>query len=162
MMTHHWLKTIYKIWADRPELIIQMFGDKNQCKAVCSSGRFFDYLQKRAFHAICGGNLLVKQYIKESARYDKELHEVVARSANDPRLIAKHMNMEYDTTDATDAAPTNTIAARCLRFIVDPPHVARPARARQGWSGENRGRSWTSIRWNLPLRWSPWLASSSG
>ncbi len=33
---------------------------------------------------------------------DKELHEVVARSANDPRLIAKHMNMEYDTTDATD------------------------------------------------------------
>ena len=33
---------------------------------------------------------------------DKELHEVVARSANDPRLIAKHMNTEYDTTDATD------------------------------------------------------------
>ena len=33
---------------------------------------------------------------------DKELHETVARSANDPRLIAKHMNMEYDITDATD------------------------------------------------------------
>jgi len=33
---------------------------------------------------------------------DKELHEIVARSANDPRLIAKHMNMEYDITDATD------------------------------------------------------------
>lgn len=33
---------------------------------------------------------------------DKELHEVIARSANDPRLIAKHMNMEYDITDATD------------------------------------------------------------
>jgi len=33
---------------------------------------------------------------------DKELHELIARSANDPRLIAKHMNMEYDTTDATD------------------------------------------------------------
>ncbi len=33
---------------------------------------------------------------------DKELHEVVARSANDPRLIAKHMNLEYDTTDAKD------------------------------------------------------------
>ena len=33
---------------------------------------------------------------------DSELHELVARSANDPRLIAKHMNMEYDTTDATD------------------------------------------------------------
>ena len=33
---------------------------------------------------------------------DKELHEVVARAANDPRLTAKYMNMEYDTTDATD------------------------------------------------------------
>ncbi|MFA5924103.1 MAG: multicopper oxidase domain-containing protein [Methylococcaceae bacterium] len=33
---------------------------------------------------------------------DKELHELVARSANDPRLIAKHMNMEYDITEATD------------------------------------------------------------
>ncbi len=33
---------------------------------------------------------------------DRELHELIARSANDPRLIAKHMNMEYDITDATD------------------------------------------------------------
>ena len=33
---------------------------------------------------------------------DKELHEVVARSANDPRLIAKHMNTEYDITKADD------------------------------------------------------------
>ncbi len=33
---------------------------------------------------------------------DKELHEVAARAANDPRLTAKYMNMEYDTTDATD------------------------------------------------------------
>jgi len=33
---------------------------------------------------------------------DKELHEVVARSGNDPRLIAKHMNSEYDITDSTD------------------------------------------------------------
>ncbi|MGR8998535.1 MAG: multicopper oxidase domain-containing protein [Gammaproteobacteria bacterium] len=33
---------------------------------------------------------------------DKQLHEVAARSANDPRLTAKYMNMEYDTTDATD------------------------------------------------------------
>jgi len=33
---------------------------------------------------------------------DKELHEVIARSANDPRLIAKHMNLEYDITDADD------------------------------------------------------------
>jgi len=33
---------------------------------------------------------------------DKELHELVARSANDPRLVAKHMNTEYKITNATD------------------------------------------------------------
>ena len=32
---------------------------------------------------------------------DKELHEM-ARSANDPRLIAKRLNNEYDVTEATD------------------------------------------------------------
>ena len=33
---------------------------------------------------------------------DKELHEQVARSANDPRLIARNMNLGYDITDASD------------------------------------------------------------
>jgi FtsP/CotA-like multicopper oxidase with cupredoxin domain len=43
-----------------------------------------------------------REYDLHYESVDKELHEVIARSANDPRLIAKHMNMEYDTTDATD------------------------------------------------------------
>jgi hypothetical protein len=45
---------------------------------------------------------------KYSAEYDlhyqsadKELHEM-ARSANDPRLITRRLNQEYDVTDATD------------------------------------------------------------
>ena len=49
---------------------------------------------------------VLKKYSREYDLHyqsaDKELHELVARSANDPRLIAKHMNMEYDITDATD------------------------------------------------------------
>jgi manganese oxidase len=43
-----------------------------------------------------------REYDLHYQSIDKELHEVVARSANDPRLIAKHMNSEYDITDATD------------------------------------------------------------
>ncbi len=43
-----------------------------------------------------------REYDLHYQSVDKELHEVVARSANDPRLIAKHMNMEYDITDSTD------------------------------------------------------------
>ncbi len=33
---------------------------------------------------------------------DKELHTVVARSANDPRLLARRLNTEYDITEAGD------------------------------------------------------------
>jgi hypothetical protein len=33
---------------------------------------------------------------------DRELHDVLARSANDPRLIAQHLNLDYDITEATD------------------------------------------------------------
>jgi hypothetical protein len=43
-----------------------------------------------------------REYDLHYQSVDKELHEVIARSANDPRLIAKHMNMEYDITDAGD------------------------------------------------------------
>jgi plastocyanin len=33
---------------------------------------------------------------------DKELHDVLARKSNDPRLTAKHLNHDYDITDASD------------------------------------------------------------
>lgn len=33
---------------------------------------------------------------------DRELHDVLARKSNDPRLTAKHLNHDYDVTDATD------------------------------------------------------------
>lgn len=44
----------------------------------------------------------VREYDLHYQSVDRELHEVFARSANDPRLLAKHLNTEYDTTDATD------------------------------------------------------------
>lgn len=43
-----------------------------------------------------------REYDLHYQSVDKELHEQIARSANDPRLIAKHINMEYDITDADD------------------------------------------------------------
>ncbi len=33
---------------------------------------------------------------------DKQLHTVIARSATDPRLLSRRLNMEYDITDASD------------------------------------------------------------
>jgi FtsP/CotA-like multicopper oxidase with cupredoxin domain len=44
----------------------------------------------------------VREYDLHYESADKELHEGIARSANDPRLLAKHLNMDYDITDASD------------------------------------------------------------
>ncbi|MCL7421664.1 MAG: multicopper oxidase domain-containing protein [Methylobacter sp.] len=44
----------------------------------------------------------VREYDLHYESADKELHEIVARSANDPRLLAKHLNVDYDVTEATD------------------------------------------------------------
>lgn len=44
----------------------------------------------------------VREYDLHYQSADKELHEIVARSANDPRLLAKHLNVDYDVTEATD------------------------------------------------------------
>ncbi|MGR9115033.1 MAG: multicopper oxidase domain-containing protein [Gammaproteobacteria bacterium] len=44
----------------------------------------------------------VREYDLHYQTADKELHEQVARSANDPRLIANNMNLGYDITDADD------------------------------------------------------------
>lgn len=112
LMNHHWLAIIYKIWMDRPELIFQMFGDPNQCKAVCETGRYFNYLQKRAFHAICGGNLFIKKYILEAARYDNEvvnylldtnkMHPVLKKQGIQPNLPTNivYLNATRDKINA--------------------------------------------------------------
>lgn len=42
-----------------------------------------------------------REYDMHYQSADKELHEL-ARSANDPRLLAQKLNMEYDVTEATD------------------------------------------------------------
>ena len=44
----------------------------------------------------------VREYDLHYETADKELHEQVARSANDPRLIARNMNLGYDITEADD------------------------------------------------------------
>ncbi|MGR8980672.1 MAG: multicopper oxidase domain-containing protein [Gammaproteobacteria bacterium] len=43
-----------------------------------------------------------REYDLHYESVDSELHEVAARAANDPRLIAKYLNTQYDITDATD------------------------------------------------------------
>ena len=78
MIPSSWIKLLYKLKRHNLNLIIQMFGDPNQCGQVCQHNRYFDYLKKFAIKYICDNNMIVKEYILESARYDNELHIVVS------------------------------------------------------------------------------------
>ena len=101
MMSTSWLKTIYGLKRRNPELIVQMYGDKNQCKAVCKLGRFFNYIEKKCFNFICGGLLVEKQYIEASARYDQELYEVATYLLETgymhPKLKNQQINQQLKT-----------------------------------------------------------------
>jgi hypothetical protein len=77
MMPTSWLIIIYKLKLKNPKLIVQLYGDPNQCKQVCKHNRYFDYLGKKCVSFICNNNVIRKKYIEATARYDKELYEVL-------------------------------------------------------------------------------------
>jgi hypothetical protein len=77
MMPTSWLIIIYKLKLKNPNLIVQLYGDPNQCKQVCKHNRYFDYLGKKCVSYICDNNVIRKKYIEATARYDKELYEVL-------------------------------------------------------------------------------------
>jgi len=101
MMPTSWVKLIYKLKIKNPELIVQMYGDPNQCKQVCKHNRHFEYLGKKCIASICDYNVVVKQYIEESARYDKELYEVLEYLLKygkmHPKLKNRPINNELET-----------------------------------------------------------------
>jgi hypothetical protein len=70
-----WINKLYQVHIDNPKIVIQLFGDPNQCHPV--DDRYFDYMNKYAFHEICGNNLMMKKYVPGCSRYDENLHKIL-------------------------------------------------------------------------------------
>lgn len=107
MLPTKWIKILYNLKTQRPNIIIQFYGDSNQCKQVCKHRRYFDYRIKYVFGYLCDFNQVTKEYIEGSARYDRELYEVLTHLINTGCLHNKLKNRPIDPTLETNIVMSN-------------------------------------------------------
>ena len=100
MIPSKWLVQLYKLKQRNPKLIIQMFGDPNQCKQVCELNRYFEYMNKKVVRELCDNNLMIKKYVDGCARYDNELKEVLDYLLEHKKL-PESLNNENHKIDKT-------------------------------------------------------------
>ncbi len=77
MVPMKWMNKLYQIKKDNPGVILQFFGDPNQCKPVEEINIFIDYMNKNVFKYLCNYNLIIKGYVKNCARYEKKLYQIL-------------------------------------------------------------------------------------
>jgi hypothetical protein len=87
MMNTKFLNVIVHLKKKNPNLIIQIFGDSNQCPPIEDNneyikniGRYFEFINKRCFRELVKNidgkhDWIDQQYFEFAARYDKPLRE---------------------------------------------------------------------------------------
>lgn len=84
MIPVHWIHILYELKRKQPDLIIQLYGDFNQCPQVDS--RYFDYMNQRIIRELCGYNLMNKTYNVACGRYNNNLYKVLECLLNSNQL----------------------------------------------------------------------------
>lgn len=59
MIPSKWVVQLYKL--KQRGVVIQMFGDLNQCKQICELQRYFNYPNKKVIRELCDYNLMEKE-----------------------------------------------------------------------------------------------------
>jgi hypothetical protein len=72
------IQKLYELREENPNVIIQMFGDHDQCSAIQDDKRFYNYLNHPSFHKIINHNILLKEYVEGCARFTNKLQEVLS------------------------------------------------------------------------------------
>jgi hypothetical protein len=114
MLPTKWIRILYNLKLNQPNIIIQFYGDPNQCKQVCSYKRYFDYGEKYVFRYLCDFNLVIKEYIEGTSRYDKELYEVLTYLIETGKLHEKLKNRPID-----ENLETNIVVRNKKRFEIN-------------------------------------------
>ena len=107
-----WINILYRLKRKNPNMIIQMFGDPNQCEPVCKFNRYFNYLYKKAIKYLCGNNIMKKKYIEESSRYDKDLNNALKEVIKTGMLPKQLQSMPADNTILENIVMRNDLRDR--------------------------------------------------
>lgn len=109
MISPKWIKLLYELQLKRPTLVVQMYGDNNQCPPVTIVSRYFDVMNKYVFKKICGFNLVVKEYNEGTCRYDKEMFEVLNEFLKTGKLSEKLKKKTIDNNLKSNIVMRNDI-----------------------------------------------------
>lgn len=98
----HWIHILYDLKCKRPDLIIQLYGDYNQCPQV--DNRYFEYIGKRVIRWLCDFNLMEKTYNELCGRYNKRLYYILAYLLDTGKL---HPWLKSETVNKFPKLETN-------------------------------------------------------
>lgn len=90
------LRNMYWLKQDRPDTVIQSFGDPNQCPQVAE--KHFNYMESPVFQVICDRRIMKKKYIKGVSRYDWALYQALEYLLKHGRLpdALKKQSLNWD------------------------------------------------------------------
>ncbi|MFA5151318.1 MAG: hypothetical protein WC554_02035 [Clostridia bacterium] len=75
MIGMEFIQLLYTSKIQNPSLIIQLYGDPNQCNSCDKI--YEEYMKKDIIKYMCGGNLLEKKYNPNCARYSQDVRDVL-------------------------------------------------------------------------------------
>ena len=89
-----YLRKMYWLKLNRPDLLIKAFGDPNQCPQVNSRfNKHYEYLDSPIFQFICDYTIMEKMYIEGVSRSDKHIQHMLNYLKKHRRLDPAYMDL---------------------------------------------------------------------
>ena len=89
-----WLKKLIQL--KETGIIIQLYGDPNQCKPIQKINRYVEYMNKKVFRELCDNNIIQLKFVEGKCRGDWELNKVL-NEFEETQILPEYLN--YKTID---------------------------------------------------------------
>jgi hypothetical protein len=113
-----WTK-LCKMKQNNPNLIVQVYGDYNQCTSTDSF--YFNIYEKQCLKFLCDNNLIIKEFMPETGRYDKEtfmvLKYLIEKGKIHPSLRGKKIKGELLINICKFNNTRRWINNKCHKFV---------------------------------------------
>jgi len=96
MMSNKFYEYLYNSKIKNPNLIIQMFGDINQCSSIENDGIFRIYEDTNIIKFLCNSNKIDKKYNPETSRYDTEIRDILEYLLINHKLPSYLIDKKYN------------------------------------------------------------------
>ena len=134
MITMKHLSKLWRIYKLYPNIVINFFGDTNQCPAVNQKGVFVDLNNEPFIRRLLAGNLVKLCYKTNSARYDTKTYKQLEQFLQTGKMpiewkdkkLNENLMMNVCKTTTTAKNTRDRINKQCAeKFLFDNPTVEK-------------------------------------